>query len=182
MYTWLPRIFLPFAVWTYLCHDIKVQDQRWFEHNLQYPAVKQCLKWMVVCGKFLQSSDVLNCKWRTGFSLRCSPNGISLLSAIHSIMQRMRTPAPRCRGATSVILPPETPFARRAVWPRPLGQATDRWLVAAVTPWSPAATEEAGLLPREQRRPALPSSPCGERPWYTGLLSDRSISGGFRGR
>lgn len=109
----------------------------------------------------------------------------------------MRTLAPCCRGATSVILPPETPFALRAVWPlrrqaesdargpadwRPLGQATDRWLVAAGTPWSPAATEEPGLLPRAQSRPALRSSPCGDRPSHTGLLSDLSISGGIRGR
>lgn len=50
-----------------------------------------------------------------------------------------------------------------------------------MTPLSPAATEESGLPPREQRRPALRSSPCRERPSLTLLLSDLLISGGFGG-
>lgn len=106
-------------------------------------------------------------------------------------------PRRRCRyRATSVSNPLETPFAFRAVWPpRCLAESdapgpltgvpwAKRSLAAAVTPWSPASTEESGLPPREQRRPALRSSPCGERPSLTRLVSDLLISGGrqFRSR
>ena len=72
----------------------------------------------------------------------------------------------------------------RAADRRPLGQAPARSLAGCGGDILVAGVHGGIRAPREQRRPAFRSSPCGERPSLTRLLSDLLISGGrqFRSR
>lgn len=105
---------------------------------------------------------------------------------MHSITQRMKTLASCCRWATSVNLPPETPFSFRAVWPLRRQAASDDPGLQTESPglggcslagcggntMVASGNVESRFLLRERRHPELWSSPCGERPSLLGLLFD----------
>lgn len=112
-------------------------------------------------------------------------------------MQRMQSLALHCLHATSVHLPPGTPFALRAVWPlrrqaesnvsgprTGIPWAKHHLLVGWPTPWhSGHRTLHRNAVPlHQQRHPALQSLlALRERTSPTGPLSDPLISRDFLG-